>query len=95
MNDRQTLIHDHQIVLQNRYQGRLTITGHIALEKASWFAGDGETVETIVDGTVQDLPAYGVLCIDTGCGKGGRLTALIAEGKKYTLISTAEGKTTT
>lgn len=90
VNDRETLVHDHHIVLKNRYNGPLTITGHIALEQATWFAGDGETLETIVDGMNRKLPANGVLCIDTGCGKGGRLTAMIIEGENYHLISTAE-----
>ena len=90
VNDRETLVHDHGIVLQNRYKGLLTITGHIALEQASWFAGDGETVEVIRDGMIRELPAYGTLCIDTGCGKGGRLTAMIAEENVFRLISTAE-----
>ena len=90
VNDRETLVHDHHIVLQNRYNGLLTITGHIALEKATWFAGDGGTVETIGDETKRDLPTNGVLCIDTGCGKGGRLTAMIIEGETYRLASVAE-----
>lgn len=90
VNDRETLVHDHHIVLKNRYHGPLTITGHIALEQVTWFAGDGETTETIEDGTTRKLPTNGVLCIDTGCGKGGRLTAMIIEGNEYHLISTAE-----
>lgn len=92
INDRETLVYDHHIVLKNQYHGPLTITGHIALEQAAWFAGDGGTVEIIKDGRNQTLPAKGVLCIDTGCGKGGRLTAMIIEGKTYHLISTAEGQ---
>ena len=90
-NDLQTLIHDHDIVEKNLYSGKLTVTGHIALEKATWFAGDEETTEEIGDGVMQNLPETGVLCIDTGCGKGGRLTAMIAEGKEYSLVSEAEG----
>jgi len=90
-NDLQTLVHDHDIVLRNLYTGRLTITGHIALDKATWFAGDGETTEGIGDGEMQNLPETGVLCIDTGCGKGGRLTAMVVDGKEYFLASEAEG----
>lgn len=90
VNDLQTLIHDHDIVLQNHYTGRLTVTGHIALEKAMWFAGDGETTKTIDENKPQDLPETGILCIDTGCGKGGRLTAMIIEDKEYCLFSEAE-----
>ncbi len=91
VNDLETLIHDHDIVMENRYTGTLTVTGHIALHKATWFAGDGETTEEIADGENRVLPEKGVLCIDTGCGKGGRLTAMITDGKEYWLTSEAEG----
>ena len=33
-NDVYTLVHDHETVLQNRYAGPLTVTGHIALKAA-------------------------------------------------------------
>lgn len=89
-NDLYTLLHDHDCVLKNRYAGRLTVTGHIALEKAMWFAGDGETTEEIKDGEIRDLPEKGILCIDTGCGKGGRLTAMIVEDRRFMLQSIAE-----
>ena len=90
VNDLQTLVHDHGIVLENRYAGPLTVTGHIALEHAAWFAGDGVTVLEVEEDTLHPLPEKGVLCIDTGCGKGGRLTAMIAEGREYRLISAEE-----
>jgi serine/threonine protein phosphatase 1 len=90
VNDLQTLVHDHGIVLENRYAGPLTITGHIALEKAAWFTGNGETVAELEDETVYRLPDTGVICIDTGCGKGGRLTAMVIDGKEYTLTSVDE-----
>ena len=90
VNDLRTLVHDHGIVPENRYTGRLTVTGHIALENVMWFAGDGETTEVIGDGEHHNLPETGILCIDTGCGKGGRLTAMILQGKEYTLVSEAE-----
>ena len=89
-NDAETLIHDHDIVRANRYDGPLTVTGHIALEEAAWFAGDGETVELISPGETRPLPEKGVLCIDTGCGKGGKLTAMVIENGLYTLHSTPE-----
>ena len=80
VNDQYTLVHDHGIVLENKYAGPLTITGHIALEKATWFAGDGETVIELEDDTAYSLPDTGIICIDTGCGKGGRLTAMVIDG---------------
>lgn len=89
-NDFQTMIHDHETAFINRYTGKLTITGHIGLEKATWFAGDGVTTEELSEGRVRSLPKTGILCIDTGCGKGGRLTAMIVEGQNYMLQSAAE-----
>lgn len=86
-NDLYTLIHDHRIALENRYFGKLTVTGHIALKKAMWFAGDGETTEEVTEEAVHKLPEKGILCIDTGCGKGGKLTAMIIEEEKYHLLS--------
>ena len=85
-NDTQTLIHDHDIVLRNRYAGPLTVVGHIALEEPAWFAGDGETIEILPYDEERPLPEQGILCIDTGCGKGGRLTGMIAEDGHYRLV---------
>lgn len=90
VNDLETLVHSHEIVLMNRYNGPLTITGHIALDRATWFAGDGETTEELEEGASRALPGTGVICIDTGCGKGGRLTAMIIEDQQYTLLSVPE-----
>ena len=90
VNDLETMVHSHEIVQMNRYSGKLTITGHIALDKATWFAGDGETTEEYEDGVSFALPATGVICIDTGCGKGGRLTAMTIEGKEFVLQSVPE-----
>ena len=89
-NDLWTLVHDHDVVIQNRYAGKLTITGHIALKQATWFAGDGETSVELADGVAYDLPENGVICIDTGCGKGGRLTAMMIEEKRFLLYSVPE-----
>ena len=87
VNDAQTMFHDHEAALRNTYSGPLTIVGHAALEEPVWFAGDGETAETRPFGEWRTLPERGTICIDTGCGKGGRLTALTAEGKTYRLDS--------
>ena len=85
VTDRQTIIHDHGIVMRNVYAGPLTVVGHIALEAPSWFAGDGETVTELSYGEWKELPGKGILCIDTGCGKGGKLTGMIVEEGKYRL----------
>ena len=84
-NDMQTMIHDHTVVQRNVYAGPLTVTGHIALEEPTYFAGDGETTETLEYGVPLPLLETGVICIDTGCGKGGRLTAMLIREKEYRL----------
>lgn len=87
-NDKYTLVHDHSVVVQNKYSGFLTITGHIALESPYWFAGDGRTAEALQYGRRRHLPGHGVICIDTGCGKEGKLTAMVIdEENHYTLFS--------
>lgn len=86
-NDNYTLIHDHDVVLQNQYSGPLTVVGHIALDFPTWFRGDGKTKELLSPGEWLLLPKQGVICIDTGCGKGGRLTAMIIDGDSYRLES--------
>ena len=79
VNDTQTIVHDHGIVLQNVYAGPLTVVGHIALSAPAYFAGDGETVTELEYNEKKPLPETGVICIDTGCGKGGYLTAMTVE----------------
>ncbi len=85
VNDTQTMIHDHDVVLRNRYTGPLTVVGHIALEAPTYFAGDGKTMEKLPYNICLSLPARGIICIDTGCGKGSKLTAMIVEDGKYRL----------
>lgn len=90
MNDTQTLIHDHLAALQNHYAGLLTITGHIALGAPTWFTGDGENVLQVEYGTWEELPERGILCIDTGCGKGGKLTGMVIEDGRFRLDCAAQ-----
>lgn len=85
VNDTHTLIHDHHVTERNAYSGPLTVVGHIALGAPTWFAGDEETVERLPYGEWLTLPDHGVICIDTGCGKGGNLTAMIVKDGKYLL----------
>ena len=89
-NDMKTLIHDHSVILDNHFDVPLTITGHIALSVPTWFAGDGETTMELGYGTFYSLPASGVICIDTGCGKGGFLTAMTVEDGSFKLDSVNE-----
>ena len=86
-NDTYTRIHDQSVFIQNRYAGPLPITCYIALEEPAWCAGDGETVESLEYDMRRQLPERGVLCIDTGCGKGGKLTAMVIEDANFTLFS--------
>ena len=100
-NDYYTMIHDHGIVMENVYSGPLTIVGHIALEKPTWFPGAGQpakvlaecagqSAEELAQGEMHELPKRGIICIDTGCGKGGRLTGMVIEDGKYYLLSAGE-----
>ena len=89
-NDARTMIHDHYVAMENRYAGPITIVGHIALDQAVWFPGASKQIYAISDGIWEDLPQRGVICIDTGCGKGGRLTGMVIEDGKFILHSVAE-----
>ena len=84
-NDFYTLIHDHSVTPANTYSGRLTITGHIAVEMPVWFKGNGEE-ERLDYHREYELPSYGVICVDTGCGKGGVLTGMVIEDGKFHLL---------
>ena len=86
-NDTETMIHDHGIALRNCYKGPLTIVGHIALGDPMWFTGDELTTEVLPYNEERPLPERGTICIDTGCGKGGKLSAMIIENGKYWMIS--------
>ena len=85
VNDTYTMIHDHEVVLRNRYVGPLTVVGHIALAEPTWFAGDKKTMQKLTYGVWHSLPEHGIICIDTGCGKGGKLTAMVVEDGKFFL----------
>lgn len=89
-NSLETMVHDHQVVMENQYSGPLTIVGHIALEKPAWFAGDGRTYRNLKENVWQDLPDKGFICIDAGCGKGGRLVGMIIENGRFLLRSVDE-----
>ena len=86
LNDTYTMVHDHNIVLTNQYAGPLTIVGHIALNEPIWFAGDGETIQQLAVDEERELPKQGIICIDTGCGKGGKLTGMIISGNRYRMV---------
>ena len=91
-NDIRTLVHDHDIVLRNRYTGPLTVVGHIALDFPMWFTGEERRREPLQPGEWLPLPDHGIICIDTGCGKGGRLSAMIVEENRLRLESVGESE---
>ena len=91
-NDRYTLIHDHFVVPENTYKGPLTITGHIAIEMASWYQGNGQSADLLPYGQWSVLPDHGVICIDTGCGKGGWLSGMIVEEGRFRLERVGENE---
>ena len=86
-----TLCHNHSIVLENLYDGPLTVTGHIALSAPTWFAGDDKTVEIVEPGKWLPLPKRGIICIDAGCGKGGMLIGMVVENDQFFLYGTHQG----
>lgn len=90
LNDSYTMLHDHGVVLENRYTGPLAITGHIALQKPAWFAGDAKTVRELPTEKGLPLPEKGTICIDTGCGKGGTLTGMVIKEGHFCLYSVPE-----
>jgi len=52
--------------------------------------GEEKTARELPYGEWRKLPEKGVICIDTGCGKGGRLTAMAIEDARFCLESVAE-----
>lgn len=89
-NDYTTMIHDHYVAKENKYAGPLTIVGHIALERSVWFPGGGDSICFLENEKHYDLPSKGVICIDTGCGKGGKLTGMVIRDGKFTLRCVGE-----
>ena len=86
-NDLETLIHDHTTTFRNQYAGPLTVVGHIALDAPAYFPGRGESIRKLPENQLLELPQTGVICIDTGCGKGGKLTAMTVENGRFILES--------
>lgn len=85
-NDIETMIHDHGIAMKNCYKGPLTIVGHIGIEKPTYYDGQGEAGKAVEYDEEMSLPENGVICIDTGCGKGGKLTAMVIEERVFRLF---------
>lgn len=86
-NDEHTLLMDHVIVRKNRYSGKLTITGHIHLKEPTWFDGSGGKGQVLPYYKWMELPQRGVICIDTSCAEGNKLTALEICENRFCLYS--------
>lgn len=84
-NDEYTLTMNHSEAKKNRYNGKLTITGHIHLNEPTNFDGRGGKGFALAYEVNRKLPQNGVICIDTNCGNGGQLTAMIICGEAYRL----------
>lgn len=92
-NSMETLLWDRSVVLFNNYLGKITIAGHTPMKDPYYFAGAIRDSHKITDHVVQDLPETGLICIDTGCVSGGRLTAMVIEDYEFFTESVRRGCT--
>lgn len=83
----EVLLWDRSAIRQGFYKGPLTIVGHTPLNEPTWIGPVNNEVEYIPLQYYEwyDLPLEGLIAIDTGCGKGGYLTALIIEKTQFYL----------
>jgi len=91
-NDEYTLLMDHRCARQNRYTGKLTITGHVVSKEPMYYDGSGKKGQMLPYNQRMPLPETGCMCIDTGCAEGNKLTAMLIEGEEYYLVSVPAGK---
>lgn len=82
-NSTETLLWDRSVILFNNYLGKITIAGHTPLKDPYYYAGVIRDSHKIMDSEIQDLPETGLICIDTGCVSGGRLTAMVIEDYEF------------
>lgn len=83
--DEYTLLMDHKLTRRNLYGGKLTVTGHIHLKEPTWFDGTGGKGIRLNYRQWLSLPQAGVICIDTACAEGNKLTAMVIQGEHYYL----------
>ena len=83
------LIWDRSAVKQGYYTGPLTIVGHTPLNNPIWIGPvNGEIEYFKFEENVQyELPAEGIIAIDTGCVMGGKLTAIVLDKGKMEFFS--------
>lgn len=83
-NTKYTLTTNRTYTKRNIYEGPLTITGHLGLMEPTHFKGKGKK-EILEYNKEYELPKTGVICIDTRCSSGNKLTSMIIKDNKYVL----------
>ena len=87
LSDPETLLWDRTRLTDNDYSGKLTVVGHTPLSGVSWCAGDRKNRALLAERTWMALPEQGMICLDTGCVFGYRLTAMVVEDGSFWLDS--------
>ncbi len=86
-NSEDVLLWDRSQLLENRYGGSLAVVGHTPLSVAAYMDGTGGPARALPDGRLRHLPKSGMICLDTGCVFGGKLTAMSIVGGNFILHS--------
>ena len=84
-NTEETLLWTRLAVEENQYTGKLTIIGHTPLKDVIYFTGSWKDTDVVPYGVEKKLPKQGMICIDTGCVFGKKLTMMIVEEGRYML----------
>ena len=81
----EVLLWDRSAVDKGFYTGLLTIVGHTPVSYPTWIGNINGIVKKIrlKEKTWYNLPSTGIINIDTGCGKGGDLSAMVIQGNKF------------
>lgn len=80
-NPAEMLLWDRRVLELNLYSGRLTIVGHTPLKNAVYCNGLSirYPAQQIPYNKPCELPETGLICLDTGCVFGNKLTAMVLE----------------
>lgn len=80
-NPADMLLWDRHVLELNLYSGRLTIVGHTPLKNAVYCNGRSlrYPAQQIPYNEPCKLPETGMICLDTGCVFGNKLTAMVLE----------------
>lgn len=85
--DPDLLLWDRQTLMSGRYEGPLALVGHTPLADPVYAPGKGRDAVILREGKTYRLPQQGMICIDTGCVFGGKLTALVLERGSFSVHS--------